>query len=142
MYLTTSNCWLWFALAWSAASGAAVLSEGAPREALAGSRPAATPAVVPLRLADPPTRLDPIRARSARDLDRIESASRYAFGRLLYQRKDEKAALRQYQRSFRLLPTATSVLAEIVPLAIRLGRPAVAARYAVMATGQKYLITP
>ena len=24
MYLTTYNCWLWFALAWSAASGAVV----------------------------------------------------------------------------------------------------------------------
>jgi tetratricopeptide (TPR) repeat protein len=64
----------------------------------------------------------------------LESATLYAHGRLLQQRHDFTGALRQYQRSFRLNPQARVILSDIVPLAVQLNRPLVAARYALVAS--------
>jgi tetratricopeptide (TPR) repeat protein len=84
----------------------------------------------PIELDDPTAVLPAAGPRSEAEQDRLDAVSLFAAGRMHEQREEMPAALRQYQRAFRLDPTAEPVLREIVPLAFSLGREAEAVRYA------------
>lgn len=97
---------------------------------LAWSAPAPLPATP---LEDPVVPLVPTHHRSEAEQDHLDALARYAAGRIAFQRGDNAAALKQYQRAVRLDPGATTVLQEIVPLAFELNRTGVAVRYALKA---------
>ncbi len=82
---------------------------------------------------DPIPPISPRNTRSEADLDRIEAAAHYALGRLLLQRDDLDGALRRMERAWRYDSAATSLLNEIVLVAVQRGHFQEAARYAVLA---------
>jgi len=84
----------------------------------------------PLLRIPPP--LDPARKRTEAEEDKLTASTLFLRGRLAFQREDYERALQSYQRAWRYDPEAVSILREIVPLAFRLERNAVAARYAVI----------
>ncbi|MCA9219683.1 MAG: tetratricopeptide repeat protein, partial [Planctomycetales bacterium] len=80
--------------------------------------------------------LEPLRPKAERteeDQDRLTSATLYAYGRVLLQRGEDQLALRNLQRAWRYNPEATAIVADIVPLALKLNRRPEAARYALLA---------
>ena len=96
------------------------------------AEPVGRPQPAPLEWEHPPAPIAPVTPRSEADRDRIESAALYAHGRILYQRGEYSAALRNYQRAYRYSPHASPVSREIVSLAIRLRREDEASRFAVL----------
>jgi len=86
-----------------------------------------------LSLDDPVEPLDPKRDRSEAEQDRLAALSMYGAGRMKQQQDELPAALRLYQRAFRLDPRAVSVAREVVALALEMGRQEEAMRYAVKA---------
>jgi len=109
----------------------AVLSWARPDHAGSGARAADADAERrPLVLEDELSPLDPLRAPSDADRDRIESAALFSAARMKEQREDYPGALRLYQRALRYDPDAAPILREIVQLAFSLGRSAEAVRYA------------
>jgi tetratricopeptide (TPR) repeat protein len=94
------------------------------------------PSAVTSLCASEPLNLDdralplPETQRSEAERDRLEAVSLFSAGRLFEQRQELPAALRRYERAFRLDPTAEPVLREIIPLAFGLGREEEAVRYA------------
>lgn len=72
-------------------------------------------------------------ARSEAEQDRLTALSTYGAGRMKMQQEDLPAALRLYQRAFRLDPRAVSVAREIVALALEMDRQDEGLRYAVKA---------
>lgn len=76
------------------------------------------------------TPLRPARGRTEAEEDRVAAAAFSAAGRLSFQRDEFAAALRQYERAWRYDPQTVRPLADIVPLAMELGRSEEAARYA------------
>jgi tetratricopeptide (TPR) repeat protein len=95
-----------------------------------GSAPPRLYAAGPIQLDDPALPLPRGEAQTEAEADRLEAVSLFAAGRMSEQRQEMPAALRRYQRAFRLDPTAEPVLREIVPLAFSLGREEEAVRYA------------
>jgi tetratricopeptide (TPR) repeat protein len=87
-------------------------------------------AAAPIELDDPVTLLPSPQATSEMERDRLEAAAMFAAGRVHEQRQDLPAALRRYQRAYRLDPSAEPVLRALVPLAFSMGREEVAVRYA------------
>lgn len=83
-----------------------------------------------LELDEPLEPLTPKDDRTPADEDRIAAVSQFAAGRMLEQQGDLAGALRRYERSFRLDPSALPVVREIVQLAFGLGRTEEAVRYA------------
>ncbi len=100
--------------------------------ALAADSPkkAATP-TASLPQEDRPQPLVPKRSRSEADEDRIQAAALLATARTMEQRQDPVAALRLYERAYRLDSNAVAALEEIVPLAFGLNRRDESLRYAV-----------
>jgi tetratricopeptide (TPR) repeat protein len=84
----------------------------------------------PIELDDPVTLLPLAQATSEMERDRLEAAAMFAAGRVHEQRQELPAALRRYQRAFRLDPSAEPVLRALVPLAFSMGREEEAVRYA------------
>src|SRR5687768_11772488 len=74
-------------------------------------------AAAPIELDDVATLLPTTQPPSEIQRDRLEAAAFFAAGRVLEQRQELPAALRRYQRAFRLDPTAEPVLRVLVPLA-------------------------
>jgi tetratricopeptide (TPR) repeat protein len=69
--------------------------------------------------------------RSEAEQDRLDAAAQFAAGRTVEQRDELPAALRDFERAFRLDPQATPILRELVPLAYSMNRRGEAVRYAV-----------
>ncbi len=85
---------------------------------------------------------DPLPAKALPDErveDRMIATANFAQGRLLFRREQFGRSLRRYQRAFRYANGSPTMLAEIVPLAFRLGRLDEAARYAQRATAETQL---
>jgi tetratricopeptide (TPR) repeat protein len=100
----------------------------------------------PQYLEDVPQPLQPKRARTPNEQDRLEAAALFAAGRTKLQQQDFAGALRLYQRALRFDPAALPILEQIVPLAFQLDRPEEAVRYALKAveldpSGDPVLIT-
>jgi len=87
----------------------------------------------PLQDQDPAPPLVPKEPRSDRDQDRITAATLFAHGRLLFRQQKFAEALARYERAWRYDPAGTPILADIVPLALRLKRNDEAVRYAIIA---------
>ncbi|MGO8750569.1 MAG: tetratricopeptide repeat protein [Thermoguttaceae bacterium] len=79
---------------------------------------------------DRPGILVPKEPRSESQREHLEALALFSAARLHEEREDYPTALRLYQRAFRLDERATSIARAIVPLAAKLGRHAVALRYA------------
>jgi tetratricopeptide (TPR) repeat protein len=71
--------------------------------------------------------------RTEEEVDRLTASTLFAYGRVLYQRKQFDLALRKYQRAWRFHPGSVSIMTDIVPLAASLDRIPEAARYAAIA---------
>ncbi|WP_425618195.1 tetratricopeptide repeat protein [Anatilimnocola sp. NA78] len=82
---------------------------------------------------DLPETLQPAKARSEAEEDKLNAATNYAQSRLLQQKGKTLLALRHLQRAWRYDPEADFMLAEIVPLAFEAKQSEAAARYAVLA---------
>lgn len=80
---------------------------------------------------DRPQLLVPKHPRTEADEDRIQAAALLATARTMEQRQEPAAALRLYQRAYRIDPNAVAALEEIVPLAFSLNRRDESLRYAV-----------
>jgi len=93
---------------------------------------AASPAPAPLVLDDAPELLAPRRPRTEADRDHIEALALWAAGRTHQQNKEYAKALRCYQRALRFDPRSSEIVQAIIPIADRLDRHAVAARYALI----------
>lgn len=100
---------------------------------LAGLIGAAEPLSDAPAFSDRPQPLVEQAPRSEADADRVAAAALGMQARLLAHREDSAAALRGYQRAWRLDPGQPALLREIVALAFELKRNAEAARYAVIA---------
>lgn len=87
----------------------------------------------PLQDQDPAPPLVPKEPRSDRDQDRLTAATLFAHGRLLFRQQKFAEALARYERAWRYDPAGTPILADIVPLALRLKRNDEAVRYAIIA---------
>ncbi len=81
--------------------------------------------------------LDPRQPRDEADQDRLHAVALFATGRTLEQHGDLAGALGQYQRAFRYGPYSEALLADIVRLALELGRQQVAARYVAVASDEQ-----
>ena len=73
----------------------------------------------------------PKHPRTEADENRVQAEALLATARTMEQRQDSAAALRLYERAFRLDPHAVAALEEIVPLAFSLNRRDESLRYAV-----------
>ena len=93
---------------------------------------AASPAPAPLVLDDSPELLAPRRPRTEADRNHIEALALWATGRTHQQNKEYAKALRCYQRALRFDPRSAEIVQAIIPIADRLNRHAVAARYALI----------
>lgn len=69
--------------------------------------------------------------RSEADEDRLQATVLFTYGRLLSQRQDYAGALRSFQRAHRRDANSTTILKELVSVALELGRGELATRYAV-----------
>jgi tetratricopeptide (TPR) repeat protein len=107
---------------WRLAAAALCAAAGA-------AAPAAPPS--PLQVEDPPAAFRPQQPRTPAEQDRVEALAMFAAARRLADRGEDEPALRLYQRAWRLDPQSQAILREIVPLAYRMKRQAVAVRYAV-----------
>jgi len=106
----------------------------APRaQADSTMRPAAQSPPGALILEDTPQPLTPRHTPDPAQADRLEAKKVFAAARLLERHEDYPAALRAYQRAFRLDPDSVAILQEIVGLAFRLKRSEMAMRYALKA---------
>ncbi|HIN95692.1 MAG TPA: tetratricopeptide repeat protein, partial [Planctomycetes bacterium] len=92
----------------------------------------------PLQDEDPTSVLVPKRIRTDRDHDRLMAATLFAHGRLLYQQKKLPQALASYQRAWRYNTAETTILTDIVSLALRLKRNDEAVRYAVISAERNH----
>ncbi|MBX3413659.1 MAG: tetratricopeptide repeat protein [Pirellulales bacterium] len=112
--------------------------------ALSMARPESTPALTPAAGTDAASRQgtvleDPVeplvvkQGRSEAEQDRLTALSLYGAARMKQQQDELPAALRLYERAFRLDPSAASVAREIVGVALELGRQEEGMRYAVKA---------
>ena len=88
----------------------------------------------PLVLDDPLEPPKPRRARTESDEDRIEALARFSAARMLERHDESASALRHYQRALRYDRDSSTVADALVSLALRLKRPAEAARSALLAT--------
>ncbi|MCD4728003.1 MAG: tetratricopeptide repeat protein, partial [Pirellulales bacterium] len=93
---------------------------------------AASPAPAPLVFDDAPELLAPRRPRTEADRDHIEALALWATGRTHQQNKEYAKALRCYQRALRFDPRSPEIVQAIIPVADRLNRHAIAARYALI----------
>lgn len=80
---------------------------------------------------DRPTLLLPRVPRNAADQERLQAEAMVLEARVLERRGQKPVALRKYQRAWRL-DQSTTVLKQIVPLALQLGRVEEATRYALL----------
>jgi tetratricopeptide (TPR) repeat protein len=80
---------------------------------------------------DHPQPLVPKKPRTEADENRVQAEALLATARTMEQRQESAAALRLYERAFRLDPQAVAALEEIVPLAFSLNRRDESLRYAV-----------
>lgn len=118
----------------SRAQSTRIDAAGAPRAAEQPSSPDPPPASAePTPLDDAPEPFDPGATSDEVAADRAEALALFAAGRAREHRGDTAAALRLYQRAARRDPEAAAILRAIVPLAVRLQRPAEAVRYAMLA---------
>ena len=78
--------------------------------------------------------LEPLAERSESDQDRLAALSLFGAARMREQQDDRHGALRFYQRALRRDPHSLTVLREIVPLSMDLGRADEAMRYAAKVT--------
>ena len=92
--------------------------------AAADTRPA------PLVLDEPPAPHRPSRPRTPEQQDRLDAIALFATARSAQQDQRYAKALALYQHAARLDPESAEIVQAIVPLAFRLGQPAVAVRYA------------
>jgi tetratricopeptide (TPR) repeat protein len=76
----------------------------------------------------------PQRSRTESEEDRLEALARFSAARMLERQGEDDSALRHYQRALRYDPDSNSVAAALISLAMRLKRPAEAARSALLAT--------
>lgn len=120
--------------------GALALLEAADLDAAAALPEPSAPVAAPASDASPigtlgelPEPLVPRRGRTAAEQDRLDALALFAAGRVHERRQELEAALRSYQRSLRLDPGAMTVARQVVRVAVRLKRPAVAVRYAALA---------
>jgi tetratricopeptide (TPR) repeat protein len=81
-------------------------------------------------LEEPAEPFEPRQPRSPQAQDRVQALALFAAARTAEDRGDYAVALRQYQRAWRLDPASAAVVERILPLALGLDRPDVAARYA------------
>ncbi|MCA9150726.1 MAG: hypothetical protein KDA92_15545, partial [Planctomycetales bacterium] len=88
---------------------------------------------------DDATPLEALRSRSEADEDHLHASSLFAEGRVLLRRDQLPEALAKYERAYRYSNRSQTILAEIVPLAFRLGRFDEACRYALHLTPQTQL---
>ncbi len=93
---------------------------------------AASPAPAPLVLDDAPELLAPRRPRTEANRDHIEALALWAAGRTHQQNEEYAKALRCCQRALRFDPRSPEIVQAIIPVADRLNRHAVAARYALI----------
>ncbi len=91
------------------------------------------PAEEGFELEPPPEPFVPAEPRSPADRRRLEALALFATARAAQQQEQYETALRLYQRALRRDPQSAHVARSIVPLAVRLKRPAVAVRYALRA---------
>jgi len=103
--------------------GSGSLAGGLPWAA-ADTRPA------PLVLDEPPAPHRPSRPRTPEQQDRLDAIALFATARSAQQDQRYAKALALYQHAARLDPESAEIVQAIVPLAFRLGQPAVAVRYA------------
>ena len=80
---------------------------------------------------DHPQPLVPKKPRTEAEENRVQAEALLATARTMEQRQESAAALRLYERAFRLDPQAVAALEEIVPLAFSLNRRDESLRYAV-----------
>ncbi len=101
---------------------------------------AAPPAVerpaVERPVADLPSVELPVAKLTEAQRDRAAAAASYATGKSLFGQGDLPGALRYYQRAWRWDPTQSSLLDEIVPLAVSVGQVDTAIRYALVQAEQ------
>ncbi len=105
---------------------AALIGGGAAGEAAAGPAPASVPHGL---LDDAPAPFVPKRPASEAERNRVDAVAMFAAGRAHQERQEYDAALRMYQRAFRLAPGARDIAQAVVALAYQLGRGDVAIRY-------------
>ncbi len=101
------------------------VTAAAPKEPIASD---AAPSQPP---EDRPQPLVPKKPRTEADENRVQAEALLATARTMEQRQESAAALRLYERAFRLDPQAVAALEEIVPLAFSLNRRDESLRYAV-----------
>ena len=81
---------------------------------------------------DRPALLEPRLKRDSQGRERLIAETLLLEARILQKRGENVPALRKYQRAWRLVDGSTTILKQIVPLALELGRVEEATRYALL----------
>ncbi len=76
--------------------------------------------------------LSPVRKRSASDLEKLTAQAMVMDARILQRQGKTTEAIRKFQRAWRLDTEATTILKQVLPLALELGRVDEATRYALL----------